>query len=137
MKPERTSPTERTLALYRKQGWQCAVVEKWNPYAKVRNDAFGFIDILAYHPFKKKIIGIQTTTMANKSNRIKKMAASQHTAGWNAAGGEIHLVVWRKLVSGWDADVLLFPYFLQKQTGEWVGSSEFGGSHGEIGRAHV
>ncbi len=29
------SPTSRTLALLKKEGWQAAIVEKWNPHARI------------------------------------------------------------------------------------------------------
>lgn len=42
-----SSPTQRTLAALRKLGYLAAVVEKWNHGAHIRQDLFGFIDVLA------------------------------------------------------------------------------------------
>src|SRR5690606_37554474 len=42
-----SSPTARTLAWLREQGWDADVVERWVPGAKVRRDFLGFADILA------------------------------------------------------------------------------------------
>src|SRR5512145_3126336 len=43
----KTRPTKRSLEYLRGQGHLVAVVEKWNPHARVRQDLFGFIDVLA------------------------------------------------------------------------------------------
>ena len=42
------SPTVRTLRWLRKLGWSACVVEKYNHFARVRQDAFQFGDILAF-----------------------------------------------------------------------------------------
>jgi hypothetical protein len=42
-----TSPTQRTLKYLRELGYLVAVVEKWNPHARIRQDLYGFIDVLA------------------------------------------------------------------------------------------
>ena len=42
-----SSPTQRSLAMLKRLGYAACVVERWNQYAKVRQDALGFIDILA------------------------------------------------------------------------------------------
>jgi hypothetical protein len=55
-----TSPTKRTLAKLRKEGYLCAIVEKFNRFAGIRQDLFGFIDILAIR--EGEIIGVQTTS---------------------------------------------------------------------------
>ena len=47
-----SSPTQRTLRWLRKLGWSACVVDKYNHFARVRQDAFGWGDILAYLPHK-------------------------------------------------------------------------------------
>ena len=42
-----TSPTQRTLKRLRDLGYLAEVVERWNPHAKVRNDLFGFGDVMS------------------------------------------------------------------------------------------
>jgi hypothetical protein len=57
-----TSPTQRTLRLLREQGAICEVVEKFNPHVGpygIRQDLFGFIDIIALMP-GKGILAIQS-----------------------------------------------------------------------------
>ena len=72
------SPTARALAQLRKDGWLPAVVEKWNPGARVRQDLFGFIDIVALKRADSGgpgigLIGIQVTTTAHMADRLRKM----------------------------------------------------------------
>ena len=58
-KAAKTSPTQRSLKELRKRGYLCAVVEKWNPHVKIRQDMFGFVDIVAIKD--DDIIGVQST----------------------------------------------------------------------------
>lgn len=68
------TPTQRSLAYLRKRGWRVAITEHWNPFARVRQDLFGFIDLMAVHP-ERKAMGIQTTTTNNLQARINKALA--------------------------------------------------------------
>ena len=63
------SPTSRTLKYLRTQGWEAGIVEKFNPYAHVRQDLFGFIDIIALG--EKKIIGVQSCGQAFSEHKKK------------------------------------------------------------------
>lgn len=90
-----TSPTKRTLDLCRKHGWTAAVVEKWNMHAKVRQDLFGFVDVLAMSGVG--FVGIQSTSGSNVSARLKKIMANEHAAEWLRCGGRILIHGWRKL----------------------------------------
>jgi hypothetical protein len=39
--------TQKTLDWLRDGGWLVAITERWNPHARIRQDLFGFCDILA------------------------------------------------------------------------------------------
>ncbi len=41
------TPTARTKQWLQKQGWLVGITEKWNPHAKIRQDLFGFADLVA------------------------------------------------------------------------------------------
>jgi hypothetical protein len=41
------TPTQRSMAYLKKEGYRVAVVERWNPHARIRQDLFGVIDLLA------------------------------------------------------------------------------------------
>src|SRR5215472_3844766 len=92
-----SSPTQRSLAYLRQNGWTACVVEKWNQYARVRQDAFGFGDILAVHLDDKNwfdvrhIALVQTTTAANMAARRGKISVSLAARQWRRAGGIVLL----------------------------------------------
>jgi hypothetical protein len=89
------TPTARTLQALRKDGYTAEVVEKWNAYAKVRNDLFGIIDVLAVMP--NEILGIQATSGSNVSARVAKAKAAPKLLDWLAARGRFEIWGWRKL----------------------------------------
>ncbi len=90
-----TLPTQRTLAALRKSGCLCAVVERWNVHAKIRQDVFGFIDILAVHP-AGGIIGVQCTSATNHTGHRRKILDEPRALEWLKGGGRIHLWSWEK-----------------------------------------
>lgn len=103
-----TSPTQRTMTAMREAGYTCGVVEKWNMHAKIRQDLFGFIDIVA---MRGDVIGVQATTMENKNARLNKIIAEPRARMWLLAGARIQLWSWRKLATkvnrkSWQADVM-------------------------------
>lgn len=88
------TPTQRTLKYYRDAGFTCAVTEKWNPYAKIRQDLFGFIDLVALIP--GRIVGIQTTSGSNHAARREKIRGLPEARKWLETGAEIHIASWAK-----------------------------------------
>lgn len=93
------SPTERSLAHLRGRGYLVAVVEKWNPHARIRQDLYGVLDLLAVKP--GEILGVQTTTLNNLSLRIQKFSDSDTVPKLREAGMRLEVHGWRKLKSGW------------------------------------
>ncbi len=90
-----SSPTARTLAECRKRGWSVGVVERWIPQARIRQDLFGFIDLVAMDG--KCIYGIQSTSGSNLSARLKKIGAEPRALAFVESGGRILVQGWRKL----------------------------------------
>lgn len=89
------TPTARTLAHYREQGWIVEVTERWNPHARVRHDLFGFADMLAFDA--DWTVAIQCTTTKNLNDRIRKAAALDTFAKWLAhPRRQVHFVGWTK-----------------------------------------
>lgn len=86
------SPTQRSLAHLKKNGYIAHVVERWNPYGRVRVDLFGFIDLIAVRD--GSIIGVQTTSADNMQARVKKILLIPEAKIWLGAGGLI-------VVHGW------------------------------------
>lgn len=71
-----------------------AVTERWNPFAKIRQDLFGIIDIVAIG--ENKTIGVQTTSYSNMSARVKKIQQSESYPLLKAAGWNIVVHGWKK-----------------------------------------
>jgi hypothetical protein len=91
----KTSPTQRTLKLFRSMGYTCYITERWNPFAHIRQDLYGFIDVLAIK--EKEIVGIQACAGASHAARRAKIAAEPNAKLWLLAGGKIALVSWSKM----------------------------------------
>lgn len=90
----KTSPTQRTLAVLRDQGYIAEVVERWNQFSKTRKDLFGIIDVLAIG--NGETVAVQTTSASNISKRMHKMEESPCLAYMRDAGWKILIIGWRK-----------------------------------------
>jgi len=88
-----SSPTSRSLEKMRKAGFLAEVVERWNQWARVRHDLFGFIDVLALRG--NELWAIQTTSGSNVSARIKKIRETPSSAQWLSSPTR------RIIVHGW------------------------------------
>jgi hypothetical protein len=95
-----TSPTQLTLKHLRKQGFPLVqVTERWNQFAKVRQDLFGIVDVLAVS--ETQIVAVQATSAANVSSRIHKIEDSAATPVLRKAGIRLLVHGWRKVGSRW------------------------------------
>ena len=90
------SPTARSLEFLRGQGYIPQVVEKWNPWARVRQDLYGFMDILAMKPGEAGLLGVQVTTKDHQSDRMAKALASDNLKIWLACGNRFEVHGWAK-----------------------------------------
>ena len=99
-----SSPTQRTLAALKAAGYTAAVVEKWNPHARIRQDLFGFIDVLAIR--EGEVLGVQACSGGDASKRAKKITEHGNLAVVRKSGIRIEVHAWRKLVSGWACRVI-------------------------------
>ena len=86
------SPTQLSLAQLREDGWFCWITEHWNSYAKIRQDLWGFVDIIALKP--NQILGVQTTTASNMSARVKKIADHENVGKVRESGVMLHVHGW-------------------------------------------
>jgi hypothetical protein len=107
-----TSPTQRSLARLRKEGYIVAVVEKWLPlfgkkkpgepkkkgFGGIRVDLFGFADILGFRVSPPDFLLVQTTTNSgsNFTSRIRKCEENGVASAWKLAGGRIQIHGWSK-----------------------------------------
>ncbi len=88
------SPTERTLKYLRFLGYTATVTERWNSFAKIRQDLFGIVDVLAVR--KGETLAVQCTSSDNVSSRVKKIADHESTPRLREAGWRIEVHGWTK-----------------------------------------
>ena len=98
------TPTQRSLKHARTVGYTAAVVEHWNSFVKIRQDLFGWIDILAVRAGSPGVLGIQTTTGAHAAERVTKAIGNKALQVWLEASNRLEVWSWtkhkRKLRSG-------------------------------------
>jgi hypothetical protein len=94
------TPTQLSLRHLRDDGWTAEVVEHWNPHARIRQDLFGFVDILALRG--PDTLAVQTTTVSNVPARVRKIAGSPLVGAVREAGWLIHVHGWRKKAGRWE-----------------------------------
>jgi hypothetical protein len=97
------SPTQRTLKALRGRGFFAEVVERWNPHARIRQDLYRWVDIVAVKA-GEPILGVQTTSGPNAAARIDKARGNAALSSWIRAGGRLAVFAWakhkRRLASG-------------------------------------
>lgn len=90
------SPTQRSLAALRRDWPFVQVTERWNPWAKCRQDLFGFIDILCIRG--NETMGVQTTSGDNMSHRLAKILALPAARAWRSSQTRrLQVHGWRKV----------------------------------------
>lgn len=94
------SPTQRTLQLLRNEGCTAGIVERFNQFVGphgIRQDLFGFIDLIAVYPDERGITGVQCCAGSGISAHRTKIMENEHAPAWLVAGGRIELWAWRKV----------------------------------------
>lgn len=91
------SPTQKTKSRFEKLGYIVATVERVNSWAGppdkkcpacgkntigIRQDLFGFADLIAFHPDDHDVLLIQCTTSKNHATRRTKIMASKIAPIW-------------------------------------------------------
>jgi hypothetical protein len=89
------SPTSRTLAKLKELGFTAGIVEKWNMHARIRQDLFGFCDIVAVRE-GVGVVFIQACAGASHSARKTKMLSESRMWDVLKAGGKVELWSWAK-----------------------------------------
>ena len=86
------SPTARSLAHLKELGYTARVVEKWNAFAKIRQDLFG-ADILALKA-GTPILAVQATSGSNHASHLAKLQAGTFINLWKDSGAVIEIWSW-------------------------------------------
>ena len=79
-------------------------MEHWNSFVKIRQDLFGFIDVLGVG--NGETIAVQTTTDSHVSERVKKIADSDKIAACRDAGWKIEVHGWKKVKNRWQVRII-------------------------------
>ena len=94
-----SSPTQRTLKHLREAGYPLVqVVEKWNPHARIRQDLYGCIDVLAVGD---EIVAVQATSGSNVASRIRQLTEHPSLPYLRKAGIRVLVHGWRKVKGRW------------------------------------
>ena len=78
----------------RDDGYLCQVVERWNQFARCRQDLFGIIDIVCIK--EGSTVGVQSTTRSNIANHRTKMENNENFKKVKKAGWELIIHGWAK-----------------------------------------
>lgn len=89
----------RTMRRLEGRGYTCQVVESWNSFARVRQDLFGILDILAVG--QGRTLGVQVTSRTNVSSRVRKILDSPVLPELLAAGWTVEVWGWEKVKNRW------------------------------------
>lgn len=96
-----SSPTQRSKKLMEQEGYTVAIVERWNSFAEIRQDLFGFLDLLCVAD-GKGVVGVQTTSASNMSARRNKILEHTNFLAVEGAGIKIELHGWQKKGHRWE-----------------------------------
>ena len=95
------SPTARTLAYLRRQGFVAAPVERWLPQVQKKRDLFGLADVFAFHPRDRVFLLVQATTIPHIDDRLARCKARSELAAWLKAGGVFEVHGWALREGRW------------------------------------
>ena len=92
------TPAARSKRALEAAGYLVETVEKWNPFARIRQDLWGFADLLAIR--RNEVLAVQVTTRSNVNARICKIAAAESVERVREAGVRIEVHGWAKNKAG-------------------------------------
>ena len=91
------SPTQRSLKYLRDEGYLVAIVEHWQPFARIRKDLWGWADLLAIK--RGEVLAVQVTS-EGVANRVAKVTNSETIGRVREAGIRVEVHGWRKNSKG-------------------------------------
>jgi len=95
------SPTALSLDLLRRQGHLADVAEKWVPGVNIRRDLFGAFDLVAVHPDRHGVLGVQCTSGDHHASRRTKLLANPAVRTWLQAGNAAEVWSWQQVGGKW------------------------------------
>lgn len=73
-----------------------AVTEKWNQFARIRQDLFGLVDVLAVRRGETLAVQCTSDDGGNVSSRVNKIADHENTPRLREAGWRLEVHGWKK-----------------------------------------
>lgn len=100
----KATPTQRSLKHLRARGYTVAVVEKWNSHCRIRQDLWGFADLIAFN--REEVVLVQTTTVKNMAARMTKIRENDVAKLWQQCSRtfptrRIEVHGWKKAKGRW------------------------------------
>lgn len=100
MAKAKTSYTQKTMNLFRIEGYEVQIVERFLGYSNIRKDFLTCIDLMAMKPGIKTIIGVQSFSGAWQEHRRKICVDYPWGAKfWLSMEHKLVFVGWRRLKS--------------------------------------
>ena len=116
------TPTQRTLAELRKRVEHVAIVEKWNSHCRIRQDLFGFADLISFDREDVHLWQVTASGVRSRIDKIKELDVAKH---WTASTHrKLFVVGWRKLkprgikVAKWHPRIVFLRWV--PQTESWA-----------------
>lgn len=98
--PKQVNLTVKSRDKLKAEGFSLVqTVETWNSFARVKNDLFGIIDVLAVAG--GETLAVQVTSRDNMSSRRKKITESEAFPELVKAGWRVELHGWWKEKNRW------------------------------------
>lgn len=98
---KKTAYTQKTIKELKARGCVVGIVERYNMFAGphgIRQDLFGFIDLIALNVQESRLIGVQSFGQDYAPHYRKVTGECRERAlAWLRCGGEIELWGWRKM----------------------------------------
>ncbi len=87
---------QRSIAELKKNGYTHAIVERWNQFAHIRQDLFGFIDIVAIKSKELGVLAIQACSddSGDVSSHVKKLMDNPNLKIWLQGRNSCEIYGW-------------------------------------------
>jgi len=93
-----TSPLQRSKAQLEAEGWLVAIVEHWNSFARVRQDLWGWADLLCLKG--DQVIAVQVCCRGDVAKRARKIGESSTIDRVRQAGIGVRVHGWGRMADG-------------------------------------
>lgn len=97
------------MQYFRKAGWHAGITERWNNHVGIRQDLFGFVDMILLKPAVFGTTFVQVSSFGGLPARIKKVLEDDRMRlvliDMLNAGNQMWFVGWRKVGRFWQPSI--------------------------------